>query len=388
MELKSLSASAVKVWEKCPARAGASSINRVPEGPSDAADFGSACHDALEHYVRAVHMEHSVSDDLNILLKLYHVAYEGYLGSDKSRYNDGVEMMKRWHARTDFTGRRVLTVEVKKNFQLPTSVGPITFNYIFDRVDHIEGTNELEVVDYKSWLLPRNVDNMQHDPQMRAYALAAAIEYKPVQPNRVWVTLDQLRYEQVGAVFTRDENKECWEYLKKVAEEIIAAHGDTLEERLNPECQYCVRKLACKKLQDHASVFGPLSLDDHVAATKRLAEVQGMMKGLEGIEQDLNDFLIRYSHEHGDIESWNADGVTAQITFSRRRKINDLEALEQIIGVELFAKYGTMNLGKFDELMKSNELTADQKRALNRLIGNTYGDPKVKASYGGGLKKK
>ena len=65
------------------------------------------------------------------------------------------------------------------------------------------------------------------------------------------------------------------------------------------------------------------------------------------------------------------------MSLSRRRNIDD-ERVLPVIGEALMAKYGSMTMGKLDAMMKSGELTDDQRSRVKGLITNNFGDPHVK----------
>src|SRR6478609_6877074 len=113
--------------------------NRVPGFQNQAANLGTTVHAALEHYVRAVYMEKSEQASLKLLISLFEIYYSINFGADRDEsYAAGVKMLKDWFARNDLSDRTVLSVESKEFFDVPTSAGPIKFNFIIDRLDQLE----------------------------------------------------------------------------------------------------------------------------------------------------------------------------------------------------------------------------------------------------------
>jgi len=183
MEPKSLSASSSAVFELCPARFKAENLNRSPDIDNDAASLGTACHEVCELWVADGHylLNLAQSDIERIIGELYEAAYWKVM-ADRERYDEGLALCMKWVERQDWTGRTVLTTEVKKYFEVPTSIGPIPFNYIMDRMDRMDD-GDIEVVDYKTVMAPVQPDDLKKRIQPRAYALAAQIEHPDAQAS-------------------------------------------------------------------------------------------------------------------------------------------------------------------------------------------------------------
>lgn len=396
-ELRSLSPTAIKVWGSCPARFVASSLNRPPRGKAEAADLGSAVHQALEFFVKGCYLEKTTQPTLKLLLSLYMEAYASYFGEDASMYQDGVDMLKQWFAVTEWEpNREVLSCEVKSTYPLTGIPGhpgiTIPFNYIYDRkdkltyevYDHETGemttVYDIEIVDYKTWRMPRKAEDLDKEIQVRLYAVAAMIEHPDAR--RIWVTLDQIRYGSIGAVFTRDQCVQAFLFLRKVAADVLdtLTSEEPLPERINDECRYCIRKLECTTLRRHGASGGVLAMSDPDRAALELAEIQNRIKGLASLEAELQMYLLREADERGVPEWTTPDGVKVQLTISKQRGV-DPQRVAQIIGAERFAELGKINIGVLDKLLApASDLTPEQKKKLKALIKPTYGDGKIKVS--------
>jgi len=373
MKLRTLSASAADCYESCPARYKAQyQGERVQEVASGAADIGTACHEALELFVQEmIHAGQPAGEPrLKELLEYFNTAY-WKLFTDRERYDEGVAMLKTWHARMDWTGRTVLSTETKEFFPLPTSIGDVRVNYIYDRLDqHADGT--VEVIDYKTVSQPIQPGELKHRIQPRLYALAAAIKF-PDAP-KIKVTLDLLRYDQVGTVFTRDDNVTTWKYLKHLAERIIA--DNTAKERVNADCRWCIRRDICASLRRHVAIGGPLSLDDPVAAVDLRRELVDQKSAIGKVLDDIDDYLIDWAREH-DTLVLETDQTVMEIGARQTRGI-DAERAAQVIGAEIVARHGSLTMTEVDRLLKGSELSDEQKMSLRALITRNYGSPSVK----------
>lgn len=367
---KSLSATSASVFEGCPARYKAENIDRTPRITTVFADLGKAVHGALELFVAGGYYKHP---DLDVLLNLYREEYEK-LFTDDSKFDEGVEMLKRWFGRTDLLdGRQILSTEKKSTFTLKTSAGPLPFTYIFDRADYYPERKSITVVDYKTFIRPVKPEELRHKIQPRAYALAVAIEYKHLDPEYIWVDYDLLRYENVGLRFSREDNIATWRYLQSLAERIIADDGTT--ERLNPECKWCVRAAVCKTLLEHAAGGGILGISTLEEAIDRRAQAEYARTALNGVIRDLDEMILEEMEQKGLLEV-KTDLTEATIEVKGRRAI-DSERAAQILPPEFMARYGKLNVTAIDALLKDDSLDATTKAQLKQLITKQMGNPTV-----------
>jgi hypothetical protein len=112
VEPKTLSASSALVFEGCEARFLAESIQKIPSVQNSAAALGTVCHAVLEWWVMS-NYHRLPNTPFDVMVKQYDEAYFT-LFSDKSRYDEGLEMCRRWYDRQDWTGRQVLSTEKKE----------------------------------------------------------------------------------------------------------------------------------------------------------------------------------------------------------------------------------------------------------------------------------
>jgi hypothetical protein len=344
---------------------------------SDPAMIGTTCHFAFEHFVKAVYIDKTHAwDDIKYLDDLYKIGYVQTFGSgdfDTDEFRDGSLLVAQWYDRNrDGLKNTVLSTEVKERFDVKTSVGPIPFSYIFDRMDQIDETT-FEVVDYKSIRARITAENLKKKIQPRAYALAAQIQYP--QAERIWVSFDMLRHDGlVGVVFTKEENAVTYRYLQRAAERIIATPEEDTPETLNPECHWCLRKAVCETLEKanrNGSIMG-LSIAD--VARKRL-EVQAQMKALEYLDAELDQRLLTEA-EQMDAFEFEAGEYDVKLTASGRRKATNPAAITRIVGPELALQYGNWTVGAVDKMIDSGVLSEAQVQEVRRYIPKTFGEPK------------
>jgi hypothetical protein len=383
MKPRSLSATALQVAELCMARYTAENFHYSKGMGGMAASLGTACHGALELFVKSTKLDgHPENWNLPFLLDMYRLSYmESFGTSDCSGevYEDGVDMLKRWYERTDLGTTTVLSAEIKSNFMVPTTQGDIPFNYVWDRFDEL-GDGQYRVVDYKTNRWGLRPEDLKKKIQARCYGLAAAIQLKNMglEYERIWVEFDLLRHSSVGIVFTREENIATWQFIKDSAEKILATDPNNPPETLNNECRFCVRKQACKALKKNITVGGVFSVATAQDAVDLRAAMQYQMNGLAAAIKELDDVILADAKAQ-DVLEFESDMNRLKIGVSSRKSV-DAERAEMILGPTLFHKYGkaSITMADVNKLLKGSELTEEQKKALKAAIYNKIGEPSVK----------
>jgi hypothetical protein len=378
---KTLSATALQVAELCPARYKAEHIDRAARMDSGtAATLGSTVHSALELFVKHVFIEHKEQPSLKLLTDLFRMQYMSIFGTadtDTEDFTDGMEMLMRWYERTIpyLSEVEILSCEVKKNFPIPTSIGEIPFNYIYDRFDKI-GEDEYKVVDYKTNRLGVRPDELRKRIQVRAYGLAAQIAYPDAK--RIWVELDMLRHDgPVGIALKREDNIATWKFLKESAQRIIDTPDEKAPEKLNPECRFCMRKQVCKAVKSNILAGGIHSLGGAADMVDVRAELEYQKAAVEAAIKEIDTVIIAEAKET-DVLAWESADNVLEIGASSRRSA-DAERVEMVIGPDLFRKYGSssITISTIDKLLKGDELTKEQKSQLKGLVYNKRGEARV-----------
>lgn len=369
---KSLSASAAETYENCPRSYQAQYIDeRVQEVSRGHAELGTACHEAMEFGV-ANHVMAGEELPLKQLLAYYDDAY-WKLFADRARYDEGVGMLKRWHGRQDWSDREVISTEQKTCFMLPTSIGEVKVNYIYDRLDRTDA-GEIEVIDYKTFSQPVSAAQMRDKIQPRLYALAAAIAFKEENPKRIWVVYDLLRFEPVSVSFSRDDNVDTWKYIRKLAERIIA--DDEPEERINSGCRWCIRNHECETLAAHMDAGGVLKITDPIEAGERRDRISNAISAMDSMKEDLDTFLLDYLKREDQMSFTTPSGIEVKAT-ARGNRVIDAERLMAIVGAERVAALGKPSVTAVDDLVKNGNLTDAQKSAVKQLFRKEFGKPSI-----------
>lgn len=369
---RTISASSLMVFMGCEARYKAENIDRAGTQDNTAALLGTACHAVLEQWVKdGWHLKDfdNVMERDAALNVLWNVHYYQYL-DDQERFAEGWQMLLKWVQNIDFTGRTVLSTEVKTFFLLPTSAGPLQVTYIWDRCDRTDD-GDIIVVDYKSVIQPIQPDELKKRIQPRLYALAAAIQFKEEGYRDIWVEYDLLRYERVSVRFTREENEQTWKWLLALAERIIASDGTA--ESLNPECRYCVRKTVCKTLKNHGDGGGILAIGSLADAVDRRAKMDYARAALNAALTEMDDLIMTMAEEEGvGVEGFTTENTEMYFSSRATRKVED-HVVAGVVGPEIMQKYGKMDLKTIDSLLKTDELTSEQKSQLKQSIRKQSG---------------
>lgn len=373
MEPKHLSASAIQTFEGCEARYASTHLGRTPDVSGTAADLGTACHEALELYVAENH--HLVPDSLNVLELFYRDAYNR-LFTDDSRRKEGLDMLRNWYSRQDWTGRTVLSTEQRETFDLKFTtddgekkVIPVT--YILDRCDQL-ADGSIEVIDYKTVMAPVSHDDMRNRIQPRLYALAMQLKH-PDAP-RVWMTYDLLRYEPVGVVFTKDENRDTYRYLQDVARRIHASDGTT--ETLNAQCRWCVRKASCETLTANAEAGGIMSISSVEEAVRKKMLLDSARGGIEALRAELDEYILQAMEEAGDIEMRTPE-AEVKIT-ARATRVVDSQRVFGAVGADVASRYGNLTVAAVTEMLKAEDLDDNQRSQVKQAITKRFGNASIK----------
>lgn len=386
MKPRSLSATSLQVARGCLARWKAEFLNKGGGFSGKAANTGSAVHYALEKFVEAVYLTPDSKtpwSDIQALKIFYMKGYVEIFGTadfDTPEYEDGWDLCVKWHKRTDLDSvHQIVSVEQYKTFEIPTSIGPIPFNYIMDRFDILEVDEEgnptvIRVVDYKTIQLPLNPEDLKKKIQAKAYAVMARIQYPKVQ--RIWVQFDLLRHDPVGVVFTYEDNVAAYNEIVAEAERIIATPDDEVPETLNMDCRYCVRAGQCDTLNRNIESGSILSMSIEEIAKKKL-EIEFKLKGLASFVEKCDEALMKEAVARGEID-FEVGNYEVAITRSRRRDVEDQTKIAEILGPELAARHSKFGVTDLDSLMKSGALTDEQVEQIKGLMYWKRGEPKAK----------
>lgn len=348
-------------------------MSRPPQLVGQAADLGNVIHGTLEVFVKETIISSvTKATGFDRLIEIYDEQYYKHFTNNK-HHAVGKKMLDTWYRRTDFTDRQVLSIESKRRFPLKWNGSAIPFVYIMDRMDR-NPNQEIEVVDYKTSTQPMSADTLEHDLQARAYGVAAQVLYP--DERRIWVTFDFLRYEPVSVAFTKEENRATARYLRAMYGRILESDGS--QEQLNSECRFCIRRSECSTLQRHIKAGGPLKLSNPQEAADQRYELESAKGAIGAMLEDIDAYLLGYCEEQ-DTLTFHTDEVNVRVTAQKRRHVN-AEMVRRVVGADLANKYGNMNVGALEELMKDPTLTSEQKAELKGAVATKFSEPSIKTT--------
>lgn len=378
---RSVSASALEVARTCLARYKATSIERAAGVQHPAAMLGTTLHLALEKFTEPM-TRGSKSWDWATLYECYVKAFQEIWGHDTRDdwFEDGRSILEKWYNRpdqqSDIQDVDIVSREVKKSFDVPYFLAgqrnKVPCNYIIDRLDRLDET-VFRVVDYKSQRSPLNPDELKKKIQARLYALAVQIEYPFAE--EIWVQFDFLRYDRVAVLFKREDNVNTWTYLKEQVQRIVDTPDSNVPETLNEGCRYCPRKFTCTALQSNLRIGGIFSLNVDQLAILHY-QTKSQMEALKSMADDIETALLHYASEN-DMLEWDGPNYKAKISARKTRTV-DRDLMAEIIGPELMAAYGRLNVGDIDALRRDPRLSPAQASLLETAIGYKLSDPSVK----------
>jgi len=377
------------------AKFAAVNINFTPEvGKKEPGRMGTAFHYAAQHLVRLVHIEKTHQwDDLELLRQLWDEGYVEAFGTWDRRsrwYTEGWELLQRWHARTDLSGVEVLSVEEKRRTPVPSALydkhkpshkqhpraAVVPLSYIWDRadfyVDEVTGNRIVKVVDYKTQRKYMRSEDLKAKLQCQIYAMCAMIYFRDRQVDEIWVELEMIRFEPVRVRFTVPECVEIWKDLRRELQRILDTdEKKKLPRTLGPGCRYCPVSATCPELKKNVGGGGILSLSLEEKLALRV-ELGHKMKTESELVKQIDEFILTEAAERDEIEFLVGESEV-KLKQSSRRKLDQQRAL-RIMGPELYAKYAPLTVEKFEELLKGDELTVEQKEQMNSIVSLNFSE--------------
>lgn len=364
------------------ARYKVTSLERATGKSNPAAQLGTTLHYALEHFTEPAYLA-TREWGWDRLFEGYHLGWADTFVGEAPKgtwWDDGMQILQKWYNRRDIASDildvEVLSREVKKTFMVPYWIDGVRqempCNYIMDRFDKLDD-HVYRVVDYKSQRAPLSPEDLHSKIQPRLYALAAQILHPDAE--EIWVQFDFLRYERVATLFTRAENTATWHHIMAELQRIIDTPLENPPEVLNEGCRYCPRRFTCNTLQSDIRSGGVFSL-----SIDQLSDLYYQLKGQQdAIKSTLEDVeLAMLAHANQeDVLEFDTENHRIKVT-SQRRRVVDRQKAALILGTELMAEYGRLNVGDMDLLRKDPRVSPAQASMLDTAISWVISDPGVK----------
>jgi DNA helicase-2/ATP-dependent DNA helicase PcrA len=233
---RSLSASAIESYERCPLQFKLSRDWRIPDEAPAALQYGSAMHLALRHYYDAVRFERPVTtaDVVQIFRDEFAKAA---IAEDYQRElyeQQGIRQLEAFIAAAEGNLPNVLHTE--QEFEV--EIGGIKVSGRIDRIDRLED-GSVRIVDYKTGE-PKSEKYADESLQLSIYALAAARKWD----YKASALMLQNLKDGSMAVTRRDE-KELAEATEQVREAAANIAAEKFEAKPGFHCSWCAYRSLC-----------------------------------------------------------------------------------------------------------------------------------------------
>jgi RecB family exonuclease len=233
---KSLSASSIESYERCPLQFKLSRDWHIPEEAPAALQYGSAMHLALRHYYDAVRFERPVTS-ADVVQIFRDEFAKAAITEDYQRElyeQQGVRQLQDFIAAAQSNLPSVLHTE--QGFEV--EIGGAQVSGRIDRIDRVED-GSVRIVDYKTGN-PRSEKDADKSLQLSIYALAAARKWD----YKVSALALQNLEDGSMAVTRRDETQlgKATEQVREAAANIAAGK---FEATPGYHCEWCAYRSLC-----------------------------------------------------------------------------------------------------------------------------------------------
>lgn len=384
MNPRSVSASSLEVAGKCLRRYYSENILYGAQIQGTAAGTGLVCHGALEDLLRGVFFHKTIPFTEEQLLLLSEKHFGEIFGTDRNRpeYEDARTLLRNWINRDGQYERlaevQILSLEAKVSFPVPFEnedgkKQEVPFNYLMDRLERVD-EDTIRVVDYKSNRVALTEAQLRKKKQARYYALAVQIKFP--KTKKIIVEFDFLRHFPVSTVFTREDNIETWNELKRSVQTIINADGESAPETLNVDCGWCIRKSECKTLTSNTDAGGIVNKDINSLA-ESYERLVNQTKALGILKDEIEARLLGHAIET-DVLEFETPTATVEVAGKTRRKVNKAVVLA-ILGSRA-SEFSNFTVTQVTDLLKRNNptLTQQEKILMRTAIDVEIAEPTIK----------
>lgn len=354
-------------------------------GGYSAANLGTACHDALEHF----YLEGKKTKAE--LLKLYDELNDG--GPLKAEdYADGREILSNWHDKVfaeyeKDPNRRFIGAEVQFGYSPRHDegeemlVGGVPIHGYIDRVDEViteDGKRIIEVVDYKSNRMPKprvEIDDVQN-AEVNIYLMAARKLY-PDADEYVFV-YDFLRWGLFKTTRTKETLIEYLRFMKRVHN--YAVNLTDPEQKLGGACGWCDYHDECDKMKEAMEHDVASQVLDNSVGISELAKEHAAVAALASAmyrRKAKIESLMRSHLTKNDMLSYTDDEVQLTLRAKKQDSYDTQTVIDELSehAPEALAKALSVSKGKLDKMLKT--LPAETRDRLIRSMKRGYQNPSL-----------
>lgn len=350
MEIKYLSASAIKDFLQCTLKFIYRSDRTLDDLKGDHAKLGIAVHTAIEQFTMRMQAKKTFPDQSD-----YEFAISTFMNSateegleDMVFYKEGKQIVTSYIDRYD-PNEKILDVEHFFRLQTPEGV-PIVG--AMDKVV-VLNDNTLGIYDYKTAKRALTNNELLTDIQLSMYDLAASMIW-PEYTNRV-LFLDYVRLGKKISTYRTDEDRETFrEFLKSVWLQISKLEEKEVTGSFNNFCGWCGYRTGCPTYQDSLKSrpegFRLLSemTDEEILA--HWVEIEDKKAVIESRHRELK---MLASHRFITGEGLSGNGQELYSTQASRTAY-DIDDVANILPEKDLLTVLTVNKSKLDRYLKDN----------------------------------
>ena len=294
-----LSYSRVDLYKKCPKAFEESYVKGNRGGGSEATQFGSAVHAALETYFKEC-IDNELSGEIQTprLIEYFEKTFAEEKLTNQDLHAEGHDILRRFAvAHGPIEPLQVRGCEVP--FELP--LGRFTVKGFIDRVDDL-GDGHLEIIDYKTNRQPYSEDELENSMQLSLYQWVA-------QQLFPWAKKFTLSYWMLRMGYKQSTDRTPEELAQHIA--FFQNLGEQTEQapypaKLNALCGWCDHRDRCDAFQAASrsdatiDLNGAVGLDALVLKREALAGVMNAAKNAkDAIDAQIKDVL----NQNGDFSA-------------------------------------------------------------------------------------
>jgi len=368
MEVKRLSATAIRDFLQCYLKIVFRYDREIPSIKNDHAKLGIAVHEALEQFTRRMLHKKSFPDasdyDFATSSFMNAATHEGL--ENMGFYTDGKTMVTSFIDKYD-PAEEVLDVEHRFKIITPEGI-PIA-----GAIDKVVKVNDdtIAIIDYKTSRTALTNWELRDDIQLSMYDLAASLIW-PEYPNRI-LALEYVRINKTVNTYRTEENRETFkEFLSSIWTQLHKLDEQEVKGRLNRLCGWCDYKSYCPAYADFmksdAMALTPLTemedgefLDHWLNVTEKKTILEGRQRELKMIASERN--------MTSDVIS---DGARELYSTQAARTNYMIEEVVDIIPQEDLFSVLTVNKARLDRYVNNHP---EHKPSLARIAKVNYNAP-------------
>jgi putative RecB family exonuclease len=371
MEIRRLSATAIKDFLQCNLKFVFRYDPDIPSDKNDFAKVGIAVHEALEQFTRRMLTKKSFPDASD-----YEFATTTFMNSatqegleDMSLYSEGRRIVTNYIDKYD-PSEEILDVEHRFRVTTPEGVP------IVGAIDKVVKLNDdtIAIIDYKTGRTTLTNWELQDDIQLSMYDLAASLIW-PEYPNRL-LFLDYVRLDKRISSYRTEEDRAVFrEFLTSIWTQVSKLDGREVKGQLNKLCGWCDYKIHCPTYADFMKsdtiALAPLAEMGSKEFLEHWVSVSDKKAILEARQRELKMIASEKSMRGEDI----SDGSRELYNTQAARTTYDVEEIIDIVPQEDLFSVLAVNKAKLDRYVKEHP---ELRSSLDKVAKVNYNAPVFK----------